>query len=121
MKNSDRMSVVKIRYERQVGALDNAGTISIATLNGLTYHLKSFRWGHWGVVRNKCSNAAKYKHMMDWLIEMHEDETNNLKKKQVFMVIAMFIVFSVMMSTALTSVTPDFFAEEYDSDDHIYV
>lgn len=44
---------------------------------------------------------------MDWLTEMHEAETNNLKKKLAFMVIAMFIPFSMMMSTALTSVTPN--------------
>lgn len=52
----------------------------------------------------------KYRRMMDWLTDMHEAETNNLKKKLAFMVIAMFIPFSMMMmmmSTALTSVTPN--------------
>ncbi|KAL8098883.1 hypothetical protein AgCh_031558 [Apium graveolens] len=53
----------------------------------------------------------------DSLIERHEAETLNLKRKQGFMVVAMFIVFSVMMSTGLASVMPDNVVDDYESDE----
>lgn len=56
-------------------------------------------------------------HKIYKLVQMHEAETVNLKRKQVFMVVSMFIVFSVNMSTTFTSVTPNNVVEDYDSDD----
>lgn len=59
----------------------------------------------------------KYRRRMDRLIEVHETVTINLKRKQCFIGVAMFFVFSMMMSTALNLVTPDNVAENYDFDD----
>lgn len=56
---------------------------------------------------------------MDRLNEVHEAQTTNLKRKQAFMLVAMFIVFFLMMNTALASVTPDKHVEDYDSDDYV--
>lgn len=58
-------------------------------------------------------------HKIYKLVQMHEAETVNLKRKQVFMVVSMFIVFSVNMSTTFTSVTPNNVVEDYDSDDYV--
>lgn len=58
-------------------------------------------------------------HKIYKLVQMHEAETVNLKRKQVFVVVSMFIVFSVNMSTTFTSVTPNNVVEDYDSDDYV--
>lgn len=57
--------------------------------------------------------------MMDMLVQIHEVKTIKVNSKQAFIVVAMFLIFSVMMSTALISVMPNNVVDDYDSDDYV--